>query len=42
MLTGDALLPSPYPSSPDNLAMRLRALIIASGCAALVAWIITM
>lgn len=42
MLTGDAVLPNPYPNSPDNLAMRLRALIIATGCAALVAWIITL
>ena len=42
MLTGDALLSSPYQSSPDNLAVRLRALIIASACAALVAWLITL
>ena len=42
MLTGDASLSSPHPHSPDNLAMRLRALIIASACAALVAWLITL
>lgn len=42
MFTGDALLPRLYPNSPDNLAMRLRALIIATCCAALVAWIITL
>jgi hypothetical protein len=40
MLTGDALLSSPYPGSPDNLSMRLRALVIATVCAALVAWIV--
>ena len=42
MLTGDALLSRPYPGSPDNLAMRLRALAIATVCAALVAWIIAL
>jgi cytochrome b len=32
MLTGDAVLQSPYPNSPDNLAMRLRAARRAGEC----------
>jgi cytochrome b len=40
MIVGDALLPAPFPPSRDDLALRLRALVLAAACAGAVAWIV--
>jgi cytochrome b len=41
MLSGDKQLERPVPSSRDDLATRLLALVLASGCAAGVWWLVT-
>ena len=42
MLTGDKLLPAQVPASVDHLPSRALALLLAGGCAALVAWLVSL
>jgi cytochrome b len=40
MFSGDAPVVGGYPASRDDVALRLRALVIAAACAAAVAWLV--
>jgi hypothetical protein len=40
MLNGDARLDAPFPPSRDDAALRARALVVATACAAAVWWLV--
>lgn len=42
MIAGDKELPTPAPSSRDDLASRVVALAVVAACAGLVAWIVNL